>query len=301
MLWYYQKSAADSDLNSDTDRNYKDAVAIFNGGGIRAPLYKGDVTKRSIFEVIPYGNTICGVKVTGKQLLEVLEASTFCTPDPVGGFPQIAGMKITIDAWKEFDKGDLYPKTTFHRPNSINRVTINEINGKPFDKNATYVVVTGNFCADGGDTYYVLANCERFDTGYTVEYAVGDYVTSELGGVIGSAYAAPKDRITVFTTKKDAIKNIKNQKVKGLKITAKKGGKAAVSYKSLGSGYKYVVTRSTRKSSGYKTVATTGKTKITVKGMKKGKTYYYRVKAYKTVDGAKVYTKAGSAVKVKAK
>ena len=109
-------------------------AAVTNGGGIRATIKKGDITKKDINTVLPFGNTLSIVKVTGAELLEALEASTFCTPVSLGGFPQTAGMKLTVDCTKDYDKNDTtYPGSTYYGPKSINRVTIESINGKPFD------------------------------------------------------------------------------------------------------------------------------------------------------------------------
>ena len=45
-------------------------------------------------------------------------------------------------------------------------MVINSINGKPFDLNAKYAVITNNFVAAGGDTYYAFAAASsQFDTG----------------------------------------------------------------------------------------------------------------------------------------
>ena len=75
-------------------------------------------------------------------------------------------------------------------------MTINSINGKEFKANDTYAVVTNNFCAEGGDTYYAFAAAtSKFDTGVTLDMAVMDYITKELKGVIGEQYAAPQGRI----------------------------------------------------------------------------------------------------------
>lgn len=63
-------------------------IALTNGGGLRAPISAGNVSKKDVNAVLPFGNTVTVVYVTGEQLLEALEASTFCTPEPVGGFPQ---------------------------------------------------------------------------------------------------------------------------------------------------------------------------------------------------------------------
>ncbi|MDO4530507.1 MAG: bifunctional UDP-sugar hydrolase/5'-nucleotidase, partial [Bacillota bacterium] len=62
-------------------------VALANGGGIRASIPAGEISMNTLYTVFPYGNSIVLVTVTGAELLEVLEASTFCTPVALGGFP----------------------------------------------------------------------------------------------------------------------------------------------------------------------------------------------------------------------
>jgi 2',3'-cyclic-nucleotide 2'-phosphodiesterase (5'-nucleotidase family) len=193
IMWYVMKDGADLGV---PDEN---VIALTNGGGIRAPITVGDVTKQDILTVLPFGNTIAAVTVTGAELLESLEASTYCTPTPVGGFPQIAGMDITIEADKPFDPNDeTYPGSTYYGPKTINRVTIRDINGKAFDPEAKYVVLTNNFCAVGGDTYYAFANASsQFDTGITLDYAVAAFIVEKLGGVIGEEYKDGQGRIII--------------------------------------------------------------------------------------------------------
>lgn len=185
--------------------NEDHVVAITNGGGIRAAIAKGDVTKKDINTVLPFGNTVAVVYVTGEQLLEALEASTFSTPTAVGGFPQVSGINFTIHTGKAYDKNDAtYPESTYYGPKTINRVVINSVNGKEFKANEVYAVVTNNFCAAGGDTYYAFkAASAQFDTGIPLDEAVMEYVTKELKGVIGEQYAAPQGRITYFNPFKD--------------------------------------------------------------------------------------------------
>lgn len=178
-------------------------AAITNGGGIRASIAAGDITKKSVNNVLPFTNTLYVVEVTGAELLEALEASTFALPDSLGGFPQIAGMNISIDATKKYDPQTTpYPsgsgKATYYGPASINRVTINSVNGKAFDPNKTYAVVTNNFCAAGGDTYYAFAAASsQFDTGLPLDEVLMDYITTELKGVVGEQYAQPQGRMTI--------------------------------------------------------------------------------------------------------
>ena len=191
MVWQVLQNKDGLTVNEDH------VVAITNGGGIRAAIKPGDVTKNDINTVLPFGNTVAVVYVTGAELLEALEASTYCTPGAIGGFPQVSGINYTIHTGKAYDaNAETYPNSTYYGPKSINRVVINSINGKEFKENEIYAVVTNNFCAAGGDTYYAFASASaQFDTGIPVDEAVMAYITRELKGVIGEQYAAPQGRI----------------------------------------------------------------------------------------------------------
>ena len=194
MLWQV-KQDADIKLTVDDDH----IVAITNGGGIRAEIKVGDVTKNDIFTVLPFGNTVDVIYVTGAQLLEVLEASTFCLPESIGGFPQVSGISYTISTAVPYDaNAETYPASTYYGPKTINRVSINSINGKEFKADDTYAVVTNDFCSAGGDTYYAFkstAKADKVATGVALDQALMNYVKTELKGVIGAQYAAPQGRI----------------------------------------------------------------------------------------------------------
>ena len=197
MLWKVMQNK--DGLTVDADH----VVAITNGGGIRAAIKPGDVTKKDINTVLPFGNTVAVIYVTGAELLEALEASTYSLP--VGGFPQVAGINFTLSTAVAYDaNAETYPASTYYGPKSINRVVINSINGKEFKADDTYAVVTNNFVAGGGDTYYAFkAASAQFDTGIPLDEAVMEYVTKELKGAIGEQYAAPQGRITYFNPFKD--------------------------------------------------------------------------------------------------
>ena len=181
-------------------------VGITNGGGIRASIDVGEISMKDVNTVLPFGNTVAVIYVTGSELLEALEASTFCTPSSIGGYPQTSGIDWTIDTTVEYDQGELYHNadgsdTTYYAPASIKRVTINSINGEAFDPEATYAVVTNNFTAAGGDTYNVFMRAYNegsgFDTGIPMDEAVMNYVTEVLEGTITEeAYGAPAGRET---------------------------------------------------------------------------------------------------------
>jgi len=194
MVWSVTNETT---LEVDNDH----VVAVTNGGGIRATVEAGDISRTTTKTVLPFGNTIAVNYVTGAELLEALEASTYCTPDAVGGFPQISGMKITVDTTVEYDAGSEYPGSTYCAPNSIKRVTIDEVNGQPFDETATYAVVTNNFCAAGGDTYYAFKRAydagNGFDTSIPMDETLVNYINFELGGKITAKYADVEGRITI--------------------------------------------------------------------------------------------------------
>ena len=194
LLWYATK---DGKLDVANDH----IVAVTNGGGIRASIKAGDITKKDINTVLPFGNTVAVVYVTGEKLLEALEAANQSAPTALGGFAQIAGMDISVCTAAPYDKNvDTYPGSTYYGPKTINRVTINSINGKPFRAKDTYAVVTNDFMAAGGDVYYAFASSPKIvDTGTPMDEAVVDYIKTELKGVVGKEYAEPQGRINMAT------------------------------------------------------------------------------------------------------
>jgi 2',3'-cyclic-nucleotide 2'-phosphodiesterase (5'-nucleotidase family) len=194
MIWQILKD--DGSVSVDKSN----VVAIENGGGIRATVNEGDITKNDLINVLPFGNTINVIYVKGSTLLEALEASTQTTPDAAGAFPQVSGIEYSVNTTIAYDaKDETYPNSTYYGPKTIKRVTINSINSKPFDENETYAVITNDFIASGGDTYSVFgASTTNIDTGILLYEAVVDYITEELDSVVGLQYATPQNRIHIF-------------------------------------------------------------------------------------------------------
>ena len=194
-LYTAQKYADEHELGVNVD------CAISNGGGIRVSVEPGDISMDTLVTIFPFGNNVCLVTITGEQLLEVLEASTFCTPETIGGFPQVAGIEYKLDVSVPYEKGEQYPDSTYYAPAKPgSRVTIKSVNGKAFDPKAEYMVAVNNFQAEGGDTYYQLTKNSYFcDTEILDCDALIEYVNS-LGGVIGEQYKEPQGRIEIVGT-----------------------------------------------------------------------------------------------------
>ena len=90
-------------------------------------------------------------------------------------------------------------------------------------------------------------------------------------------------------------------KVKSVKAK-KKAGKVVLTWKKVGASKGYVIERSMKKNKGFKKIAVINKktvVKYVDKKVKKKKTYYYRVKAFKKGADGKIYGKASKVVKIK--
>lgn len=116
-------------------------VAITNGGGIRASISAGEVTVGDIITVLPFGNIIVTVDITGQDIIDTLEYATSSYPSSSGKFPHVSG--ISFDINMNLPAGS--------------RVTNVMVNGVAIDVNAVYTVATNDFLAAGGDGYSLFA------------------------------------------------------------------------------------------------------------------------------------------------
>lgn len=174
-------------------------AAFTNGGGIRASIAAGDITMKTMKTVFPFGNTISTVKVTGAQLLELLEAATFSTPASLGAFPQVAGITFTVDTKVAYVNGTQYPSSTYFAPaNPGTRIKDVTVAGAALELDKTYTLATNDFTAAGGDTYAILKGVEKYNTYIALEDALINYTDKVLGGVItAEKYGKSAGRITV--------------------------------------------------------------------------------------------------------
>ncbi|TKH44031.1 multifunctional 2',3'-cyclic-nucleotide 2'-phosphodiesterase/5'-nucleotidase/3'-nucleotidase [Paenibacillus terrae] len=130
------------DLLTDAMRDISGAdVALTNGGGIRASIKTGTVTKGDIITVLPFGNQIVTLKVKGSDIQAALENGTAAYPEPSGGFPQVSGISFKID-------------TSAAKGSRVHSILIG---GKALDPDATYTLATNDFTAVGGDQYTMFA------------------------------------------------------------------------------------------------------------------------------------------------
>ena len=166
--------------------------ALTNGGGIRANIEIGDITRYDLFTVFPFGNMVATVELTGAQIVYILEAATHACPGIDGAFPQVSGITFEIHTYIEYEGEYANPTNPGSRIQNVC------INGEPIDLDATYVMATNDFLAAGGDTYAILA--ENFENsgiliGINLEDALINYIQNSDDNCAG--YAEPAGRIVI--------------------------------------------------------------------------------------------------------
>lgn len=196
-------TAGNAEIAVDADH----IVALWNGGNLRADIAEGKFGAEQLAEVLPYPNTVAVVYMTGAQLQEALEAASQALPyneetaASCASFMQVSGVKYTVDTTKEYDKGEAYGDHWFIAK-SLGRVTVSEINGQPFDAEATYAVIISNANFNGMDSSYMFKNAAEANEKSTITTAVVRdvvwlYIAGELNNVIGEDYAQAQGRITI--------------------------------------------------------------------------------------------------------
>lgn len=146
-----------------TIKGYEADVALVNGGGIRASKQAGDMTKKDLYSILPFPNTLTIVEATGADLKAALEVSVRGaenTDDLPGSFLQVGGMSFVYDVKKPAGE----------------RVTEVKVGGQPLDPEKTYKVATNDFITSGGDGYSMLKKDQVLDTGYTFYDIVEEYL-----------------------------------------------------------------------------------------------------------------------------
>jgi 2',3'-cyclic-nucleotide 2'-phosphodiesterase (5'-nucleotidase family) len=179
------------DLTTDALRvTYGIDFAITNSGGLRAtltcpttdnpsdfcpadlyPFPPGlfPITRGQVLGVLPFGNQVVKIYVTGAELKIMLENGVSRMPSADGRFPQVSGMCFTYD---------ITAPTGSRVVNAVRQVADGSCTGDPvsFSSSDWYWIAENDFMATGGD-------------GYTNFYSQGrvitlDYMDEVLAGHI---------------------------------------------------------------------------------------------------------------------
>ncbi len=142
-------------------------IAIQNGGGICASVPKGMVTMGQVLEILPYGNQITVIGLSGEDVWSALENGVSQVEDSSGRFPHVGGMRYEFDptaaTGSRVTAVEIWDATT--------EVYI------PIDPAVTYQLATNNFLANSGDGYSMLAeSTDRYDSGWLLSDALAEYL-----------------------------------------------------------------------------------------------------------------------------
>ncbi len=153
----------DSMLATAKKYNSNTVIAMQNGGGIRAGIDQGDITLGDVLTVLPFGNTLATMDLTGAEIKEALEHSVSQYPSESGAFLHISGMKYTFDSTKAAGS-------------RVQSVQVYE-NGSYTDlvEDKVYTIATNAFTAKGGDGYTVFQNA--YEDNRVTDYGLVDWET----------------------------------------------------------------------------------------------------------------------------
>lgn len=129
-------------------KDKKVIMSFQNGGGIRAGIGAGPITVGEVITVLPFGNTLATMEITGAELKEAFEISFKEYPKENGGFLHVSGAKVKFDSSKP--AGERVVSISYKNEDS----SYSEIDLK--DNETKYTIATNAFTAKGGDGYDVL-------------------------------------------------------------------------------------------------------------------------------------------------
>lgn len=126
---------ADACLNIARKRSTdKIDFCFFNSGGLRKALPQGPITKGDVFQLMPFENELVVLSCDGDHVENLLNFIASKGGAPVGG------IRFDIKEGK---------------PSNI------RISDEAFDKQKTYKVLTSDYLANGGDSFFFLSDLKR--------------------------------------------------------------------------------------------------------------------------------------------
>ncbi|NDV84415.1 5'-nucleotidase C-terminal domain-containing protein [Bacteroides sp. 51] len=110
-------------------------VAIINVGGLRNSLSKGDISYRSIYEILPFENSLCILSLKGSDVKELMKDII-----KVGG-EGLSNVQMTVN--KDMDIVDV------------------KINNQPINDDQLYTIATVDYLAEGNDRMTAFKRAEK--------------------------------------------------------------------------------------------------------------------------------------------
>ena len=181
------------DLCADAFRDQTGAdVGLANGGSIRRGIPRGDITMAGIMGTYPFGNRICVIEATGRQILNALEYAVSDVPSENGAFLQASGLTYEIHTY--IDSGAIRDDDGMYiGVRGEYRVKNVLVNGEPLDLEKKYTVATQTYTGlDHGDGTTAFDGAKLIGKTEQTDYElVANYIVNTLGGIVGEGYENP--------------------------------------------------------------------------------------------------------------
>ena len=146
-------------------------IMIINGGSIRASLKAGNISRKNLHDMHPYGNAIAYVDFTKDEFFKHMEYMVkYLKVDKkfiLGGYTHLYNMKVTL-------KDDKLAKIE----SKDNKWSVEKnSSGKIISNKDKFRFATFNFSAKGGDDYpNITTHPSYVDTGFMINTAMMEYV-----------------------------------------------------------------------------------------------------------------------------
>ena len=144
-------------------------IVLQNAGGIRSDIDEGQISVGEVLTVLPFGNTVSTLKLTGADVMASLENGVARVGGKSGSgrFAQVSGIRYQYDVSKEPGR------------RIISALVMNAEGGfAPLEDEKMYTVATNNFMRTGGDGYTQFNDnaVDPYDYGRPLEEALIDYM-----------------------------------------------------------------------------------------------------------------------------
>ncbi|GIT87694.1 bifunctional UDP-sugar hydrolase/5'-nucleotidase [Roseobacter sp. OBYS 0001] len=138
-------------------------IALQNGGGIRASIDAGEVTKGEVLTVLPFQNTLSTFKVTGATIVAALENAVSQHEEGAGRFLQVAGISYAFDVSQP----------------AGSRISDVMVGGAPIDLEKLYGVVSNDYVRNGGDGFDMFKTAQdAYDFGPDLADVTAEYMAA---------------------------------------------------------------------------------------------------------------------------
>ncbi len=143
--------------------------AIYNSGGIRCSIKKGDIKVSTLEEMLPFGNTITILTLTGKDVILAFEhcAATKSGKSNDGKISNGAFLQVSKNVKAVFDTAKKAQQMNDDSTKIIfpgERIKQLLINGQEVQPDKTYRVATNSYVANGGNGYVMFKGKKAIDT-----------------------------------------------------------------------------------------------------------------------------------------